>query len=160
MRGAAEARRRPDFQSEFLVFACRRCSIRVSGGCRLSLGFDEIGFPSARPPIGFLRVLCFVFAGALGWSGFPEFAKAADPDGDDAAKAASTLPNIYLDLRTIYSRVPANSLSIGFSNPSSLSSAIATLQMLSTLPGLPSGHRFTSEGDRSAHDRLAPHRSP
>jgi hypothetical protein len=66
--------------------------------------------------------------------GSSNFAQGADPDGDDAANAASTLPNIYLDLRTIYSRVPANTLSIGFSNPSSLSSAIATLQTLSTLP--------------------------
>jgi hypothetical protein len=53
-------------------------------------------------------------------------------DGDDApAKAASALPNIYLDMRTNYATVPANTLSIGFGN-STLSTAIATLQMLST----------------------------
>src|SRR5260370_22789064 len=58
-------------------------------------------------------------------------------DGDGAsAKPASTLPNIYLDLRTNYATVPANTLSIGFSNPS-LSSAIATLQTLSTLTNFP-----------------------
>ena len=38
-------------------------------------------------------------------------------------------------MRTTYSSVPANTLSIGFSNPS-LSSAIATLQTLSALPAL------------------------
>ena len=54
-------------------------------------------------------------------------------DGDDdSAKAVSTLPNIYLDLRTIYTTLPANSLAIGFS-PGSLSSIIPALQTLSTL---------------------------
>lgn len=62
-------------------------------------------------------------------------AQAADLGSGDATKADSALPNIYLDLRTIYSRVPANTLSIGFSNPS-LSSAIATLQTLATLPNI------------------------
>jgi hypothetical protein len=58
-------------------------------------------------------------------------------DGDDGStKAASTLPNIYLDLRTNYATVPANSLSIGFSSPS-LSTAIATLQSLSALTNSP-----------------------
>jgi hypothetical protein len=61
-----------------------------------------------------------------------------DQDGSDdpSAKAGSTLPNLYLDLRTNYASVPANALSIGFSNPS-LSTAIATLQTLSTLTNLP-----------------------
>ena len=81
-----------------------------------------------------VRAFCIVFLAALGWVGFSDFAQGADLDDDDAVKTTSTLPNIYLDLRTIYSRVPANTLSIGFSNPSSVSSAIATLQTLSTLP--------------------------
>ena len=61
-----------------------------------------------------------------------------DKDGSDdpSAKADSTLPNIYLDLRTNYATLPANALSIGFSSPS-LSTAIATLQTLSTLTNLP-----------------------
>jgi hypothetical protein len=50
-------------------------------------------------------------------------ARAADRDDDEAPG----LPNIYLDLRTSYSRVPAGTLSFGFSNPS-LSSAIAAFQ--------------------------------
>ena len=58
-------------------------------------------------------------------------------DGDDGStKAASTLPKIYLDLRTIYTAVPANSLAIGFS-PASLSSVVSALQTLSTLTNLP-----------------------
>ena len=89
---------------------------------------------SAHPRCGFVRTFCVLFLGALGWVGSSDFAQGADPDGDNAANAASTLPNIYLDLRTIYSRVPSNMLSIGFGNPSSLSSAIATLQTLSMLP--------------------------
>ena len=51
---------------------------------------------------------------------------------DDSAKVTSTLPNIYLDLRTIYTNVPAGSLSIGFS-PGSVSTIISALQALSTL---------------------------
>ena len=69
------------------------------------------------------------------FSGVALSADKEDSD-DQSAKAASTLPNIYLDLRTNYATVPANTLSIGFSNPS-LSSAIATLQTLSTLTNSP-----------------------
>jgi hypothetical protein len=61
-----------------------------------------------------------------------------DPDDSDdgSTSATSALPNIYLDLRTTYATVPANSLSIGFSSPS-LSTAIATLQSLSALTNSP-----------------------
>jgi hypothetical protein len=104
---------------------------------RLNVPLDGIRFRAAHPRSGLLRACCLVFLGALGWVGFSDFARGADLDGDDAVKTASTLPNIYLDLRTIYSRVPANTLAIGFSNPSSVSSAIATLQTLSTLPTSP-----------------------
>jgi hypothetical protein len=79
-----------------------------------------------------VRVSCLVALGALVSVGFSDFAQSKDLDDDDSAKAASTLPNIYLDLRTSYSTVPANTLSIGFSNPS-LSSTLATLQTLTTL---------------------------
>ena len=41
-----------------------------------------------------------------------------DGDGEeDAAKAKPALPNFYLDMRTIYSTLPAGTLSIGFSAP-------------------------------------------
>ena len=58
---------------------------------------------------------------------------------------------LYLDLRTNYATVPANTLSIGFSNPS-LSTAIATLQSLSTvtnLPKLPALPALTSPSSRN-----------
>jgi hypothetical protein len=70
---------------------------------------------------------------------------------DDDEKATATLPNIYLDLRTNYAAVPANTLSIGFSN-TSLSSAIAALQTLSTLtnsPTLPTLPPLSSPASRS-----------
>jgi hypothetical protein len=69
---------------------------------------------------------------------FSDLALAKDhgDSDDDAASAASVLPNIYLDLRTTYATVPANSLAIGFSSPS-LSTAIATLQSLSALTNSP-----------------------
>lgn len=63
-------------------------------------------------------------------------AKDAGNDDDGQADGSPQLPNIYLDLRTIYTTVPANTLSIGFSN-SSLSSAIAAFQKLTTLPNSP-----------------------
>jgi hypothetical protein len=50
--------------------------------------------------------LCVV---SLAWSG------AALGKDDDDAKAAATLPNIYLDLTTTYARIPANTLAFGFS---------------------------------------------
>jgi hypothetical protein len=78
-------------------------------------------------------VFCIALAG-LASSSLSGMALSKDKDGSDdpSAKADSTLPNIYLDLRTNYATVPANTLSIGFGN-SSLSTAIATLQTLSTL---------------------------
>ena len=96
-----------------------------------------------------MRAFCLVFVGVLGWVGYCDFAQGADLDGDDAAKTDSTLPNIYLDLRTIYSRVPADSLSIGFSNPSSVSSAIATLQTLSAFPNIPTFPNVSAPSSQS-----------
>jgi hypothetical protein len=77
--------------------------------------------------------------------------KDSDDDGDASAKTASALPNIYLDLRTNYATVPANTLSIGFSSPS-VSTAIATLQTLSALtnsPTLPTLPTLSSPSSRS-----------
>ena len=102
----------------------------------------------ARPRSGLARAAGLVFLGALGSFGLSDVARGADAD-DDTTKTGSTLPNIYLDMRTIYSRVPAGSLSIGFSNPSSVSSAIATLQKLSTLPGVPALPNLSSPSSQS-----------
>jgi len=66
---------------------------------------------------------------------FSGLALSKDEDDDESAKPASTLPNIYLDLRTNYATVPANALSIGFSNPS-LFSALTTLRTLASLTDL------------------------
>ena len=62
---------------------------------------------------------------------------AANDDEDEPTKPA--LPNIYLDLRTIYATIPSGTLGLGFGN-TSLSAAFAALaaQRGATLPnGLP-----------------------
>jgi opacity protein-like surface antigen len=95
-----------------------------------------------------VRTFCRVF-GVLAGVGCSDVAQGADLDGADAAKAASALPNIYLDLRTTYSRVPANALSLGFSDPSSVSSAIAALQALSAAPNPPALSHLSSPASQS-----------
>jgi hypothetical protein len=62
------------------------------------------------------------------------FGKDNGDDEDDTAKPKPALPNLYLDLRTIYSTVPGGALSFGFSAPPLL----ATLSTLSALPTLTS----------------------
>jgi len=84
-----------------------------------------------RPRAGL--VSCVALAGLLSVH-FSGFAMAKDDDDDDQpAKPASTLPNIYLDLRTNYATVPANTLSIGLGNQA----LFATLPFLTTLTALP-----------------------
>ncbi|MGX4768702.1 hypothetical protein ACWAUC_02720 [Bradyrhizobium guangdongense] len=64
-------------------------------------------------------------------------AYASDEEPDTAAKSA--VPNIYLDLRTIYATIPAGTLGLGFGN-TSLSAAFEALAVRrgTTLPnGLP-----------------------
>jgi hypothetical protein len=56
----------------------------------------------------------------------------ASHDDDDAAKAKPALPNLYLDIRTIYTTVPSGALSIGF-NATPL---LATLSALTAQPTL------------------------
>ncbi|WP_334370021.1 hypothetical protein [Bradyrhizobium sp. AZCC 1719] len=57
--------------------------------------------------------------------------KDQDDDEEDAATTKPALPNFYLDMRTIYSTLPAGSLSIGFSTPPLLS-RLANLSSLRT----------------------------
>ena len=60
-------------------------------------------------------------------------------DSDDSSAKAAWSPNIYLDLRTTYATVPADTLSIGLGNPS-LSArfpALATLSNLTSLTSFP-----------------------
>src|ERR1700712_850995 len=71
-----------------------------------------------------------VFGGLMSLCVF-DFAYSADiGDGDYSSTATSTLPNIYLDLRTVYTTIPAGSLSIGFS-PGSVSTLVSVLRTLS-----------------------------
>jgi hypothetical protein len=60
-------------------------------------------------------------------------------DDEEAATAKPALPNIYLDMRTIYTTLPAGALSIGFSAP----------PLLSTLSNLSSIATRTSPSSRS-----------
>ncbi|WP_245309923.1 hypothetical protein [Bradyrhizobium jicamae] len=71
--------------------------------------------------MGVLASLCF-FGAAF-----------AEDEGDDEEDTAAkpTLPNVYLDMRTIYSTLPAGTLSIGFSAPPLLST-LANLSSLRT----------------------------
>jgi hypothetical protein len=59
-------------------------------------------------------------------------------DGDDAAANAAWTPNVYLDLRTTYATIPANTLSIGLGNPSfARFPTLATLSNFKALPAVP-----------------------
>ena len=60
-------------------------------------------------------------------------------DDEEAASTKPALPNIYLDMRTIYTTLPAGALSIGFSTP----------PLLSTLSNLSSIATRTSPSSRS-----------
>lgn len=75
-----------------------------------------------RLPSRLTRACVRMTLGMLALLVVPHLAFAQDDDADDTAtKTKSALPTTYLDLRTIYTTVPANTLAIGFSNP-----AIAT----------------------------------
>jgi opacity protein-like surface antigen len=101
--------------------------------------------PACR--LAFAALLSFCFSGLA-------LSKDKDDSDEPSEKPASTWPNIYLDVRTNYATVPANTLSIGFGG-SSFSSAIATLQRLSTLtnaptlPSLPSLPALSSPASQS-----------
>ncbi len=60
------------------------------------------------------RVLCRVALGLLVAVVCDGLARAAGDDDEKPAKAASTLPNIYLDYNTQYTSVPPGVLAIGF----------------------------------------------
>ncbi|MGZ5872140.1 MAG: hypothetical protein ACXWKP_08515 [Bradyrhizobium sp.] len=65
------------------------------------------GNPKAKPLELFVFATCFLAA-----LGYPLLARG----DEDSSKSTTALPNIYLDLNEVYSRVPANTLSIGFGN--------------------------------------------
>jgi hypothetical protein len=117
----------------------------------LKVDFARKRFRSAQPGprAGLVRACRLLLLGASISIGFSESAQSADVGDDTAKAAASTLPNIYLDMRTIYTTVSGNALSIGFSNPS-LSSALATLQSLATPTNSPTLPMRPSLSIRSA----------
>jgi hypothetical protein len=100
---------------------------RLSSNLTRSTAPRGLPFASARSAggaaLGVLLSLCLSGV-ALG--------KDDGDDEEDAAKAKPALPNFYLDMRTIYSTLPAGSLSIGFSTPP-LFSRLANLASLRTL---------------------------
>ena len=102
----------------------------------MNVDFARKRFRGAQPGprAGLVRASCLLALGASVSMGFSGSAQSADVGDDTAKAAASTLPNIYLDMRTIYTRTPGDTLSIGFS---SVSSAVATLQSLSALANSP-----------------------
>lgn len=61
----------------------------------------------------------------------PALSKDGDDDDTTATKSAAALPTTYLDLRTIYTTLPANTLAIGFSNPA-IAANLATLSLPSS----------------------------
>lgn len=98
---------------------------------QLKPGFKGIGTrPVRHLALGVLLSLCFCGLA---------FGKDNGEDDDEIAKPKPTLPNFYLDMRTIYSTLPAGSLSIGFSAP----------PLLSNLSNLSSPGTLTSSASRS-----------
>ena len=91
----------------------------------------------ARPTRSAKRVALGVFV-SLCISGL-----ALAKDEEDGAPAWPALPNIYLDMRTIYATLPAGALSIGFSPPPLLSS-LANLSSLTT-PTSPSSRSVATD---------------
>ena len=109
---------------------------RVSTNLTRSAAPRGLPFAPARPArgvaLGVLLSLCLSGA-ALG--------KDDGDDEEDVARAEPALPNFYLDMRTIYSTLPAGSLSIGFSTPPLLST-LTNLSSLRTLT-LPSSQSLS-----------------
>jgi hypothetical protein len=110
-----------------MVISANQRHHRLSANLTRSTAPRDLPFAPARPArgaaLGVLLSLCLSGA-ALG--------KDDGDDEEDAAKAKPPLPNFYLDIRTIYSTVPAGSLSIGFSTPPLLST-LTNLSSLRTL---------------------------
>ncbi len=73
-------------------------------------------------------------------SALPNLAFGSDDDGDDSAKKpASSIPSVYLDLRTNYAKIPAGTLALGFRS-------FTPLALLSQLhPSLPSSQGVALE---------------
>jgi hypothetical protein len=99
--------------------------------CGVRAAITGPGYRFAHPGYGslsFIRHGSLIFIASICMFGC-NAALAAEAD-DDAAKPASAIPNMYLDLRTIYSTVPAGAIGIGGFGGGAISTAIQTLQTL------------------------------
>ena len=88
---------------------------------------------------GAARFACRVTLVALASLSLSGVALSKDKDdGDDTSAKDAWPPNIYLDLRTTYATIPANTLAIGLGN-ASLTAGFPVLATLSNLGSLPAG---------------------
>jgi len=105
-----------------------------------------VGLDGAARQLGRPRGACWT--GVLVFSGLA-FGKDKD-DGDDTAANAAWTPNVYLDLRTTYVTIPADTLSIGLGNPSfARFPTLATLSNLASLPAVPTLPTLSSPASQS-----------
>ena len=88
----------PEEVAEILVVRFTRNPIWVAQRC---------------PQAGWVRVFCLILLGALTSAGYADLAQSEELDANSAT-AAFALPNIYLDMSTYYTAVPANVLSFRF----------------------------------------------
>jgi hypothetical protein len=95
-----------------------------------------MGSVSGIRPVKFALTVALVALSTLSLSDVA-FGKDGDDRDDSPAKDAWP-PNIYLDLRTTYATIPANTLAIGFGN-TPLSAIFPTLATLSNFISLPAG---------------------
>jgi hypothetical protein len=92
------------------------------GHRRLSTRFTGPIAPRGLPiaPARYARSVALGILLSLSLSG-AAFGQDDGDEDEEPAKARPTLPNVYLDMRTIYATLPAGALSIGFSTPPLLS---------------------------------------
>lgn len=93
-------------------------------------GSDHKSCGKLSPSLGLARAISRVTLGmllSLCFCGVAFSQDNGDDNGDGKAKTAPQFPTTYLDLRTTYNTLPANSLSIGFSGPSVLASHLTLL---------------------------------
>jgi len=97
----------------------------------LSKNFTEPTAPR-RPSRAPTRSVRSVALGVLVSFCLSGLALGKDKDDEEEATTKPALPNLYLDMRTIYATLPSGSLSIGFSTPPLLS-RLSNLSSLRTL---------------------------
>jgi len=122
--------------------------VSLECGAPSSIAFEALGDIGMAKAALFRSSRCVALAGlvSLCFCG-AALSKNTDDGEDEPAKEAAT-PNLYLDLRTYYTTVPAGSLSLGFGN-SALFATLPTLATLSALTTLPSLPTLTSPASRS-----------